>query len=63
MSVSAGDQSLLTVRVSVERLFQVRVPKAALLTITFHDDAYLPNAIPRQDRNLFVRSVRFVATP
>ncbi|THF69857.1 hypothetical protein E7T06_10160 [Deinococcus sp. Arct2-2] len=63
MSVSADDQRLLTARVSAERLYRVQVPKAALLTITFHDDAYLPDTVPPQDRNLFVSAVRFVAMP
>lgn len=63
MSVSASDQPLLTARVGQEQLYRVQVPKAGLLTITFHDDAYLPDTTPPEDRNLFVSAVRFVAVP
>lgn len=63
MSVSVNAQPLLTARVSTDRSYHVQVPEAGFLSITFHDDAYLPDANPPEDRNLFVSAVRFVAVP
>lgn len=63
MSVGLGGQTLLTTRVSGERSYRVVVPRAGLLTLTFHNDAYLPDANPPEDRNLFVSKLRFIPTP
>lgn len=63
VSVAVGARTLLTTRVDQPRTYQVRVPEAGTVTLTFHDDAYAPKAHPPEDRNLFVSRLRFSPGP
>jgi hypothetical protein len=65
MTVSVASQALLTTEVAVLKLkpYSVRIPSAGLIAITFHNDAFAPEAVPPQDRNLIVEEVEFTPQP
>ena len=61
LSVSVGSETLLSTEVTREQTYRLRVPHAGLLNVTFHDDAYRPEDVPPQDRNLFLRDLKFTS--
>ena len=58
LSVSVGSETLLSTEVTREQTYRIRVPHVGLLNITFHNDAYRPEDVPPQDRNLFLRDLK-----
>lgn len=61
LSVSVGSETLLSTEVNQEQTYRIRVPHVGLLNITFHNDAYRPEDVPPQDRNLFLRDVKYTS--
>lgn len=63
MTVSIGATPLLSTRVQGEKNYRVPIPKAGMITIAFHDDRYLPDNKPPEDRNLFISNWQFQPAP
>lgn len=56
ISVNLGSTNLITTHISDEQTHQIQIPEPGELTLTFHNDAYKPDANPPEDRNLMVRN-------
>lgn len=57
--VNLGHHNLLTTTAITERLVEVPVNQPGLLTISFVNDRYLPELTPPEDRNVFIRALKF----
>lgn len=61
--VSLNTTNLLTMGVTAERPLEIRVDQSGLLAITFGNDRYLPDLDPPEDRNVFIRELKFTPDP